>query len=38
MPLDLLVPDLLPPPDAPAAMRDARLPALEKWLGRADRG
>lgn len=36
MPLDLLVPDLLPPPDAPAAMRAARLPALEKWLGRAD--
>lgn len=36
MPLDLLVPDLLAPPDAPAAMREARLPALEKWLARAD--
>jgi hypothetical protein len=37
MPLDLLVPDLLPPPDAPAALRDARLRALERWLARADR-
>ncbi len=36
MPLDLLVPDLLPPPDAPPAMREARLRALEKWLARAD--
>ena len=36
MPLDLLVPDLLPPPDAPAAMREARLRAVEKWLARAD--
>ena len=36
MPLDLLVPDLLPPPDAPAAMREARLRALERWLVRAD--
>jgi hypothetical protein len=36
MPLDLLVPDLLLPPDAPAAMRELRLPALEKWLVRAD--
>lgn len=36
MPLTLLVPDLLPPPDAPAAMREARLPALEKALARAD--
>lgn len=36
MPLDLLVPDLLPPPDAPAALREARLRALERWLGRAD--
>ncbi|HXZ47414.1 MAG TPA: hypothetical protein VEG27_00260 [Usitatibacter sp.] len=36
MPLDLLVPDLLAPPDAPAAMRDLRLPGLEKWLARAD--
>jgi hypothetical protein len=31
MPLDLLVPDLLPaPPESP------RLPSLEKWLARAD--
>lgn len=36
MPLDLLVPDLLAPPDAPAAMRELRLAALEKWLARAD--
>src|SRR6185312_16688062 len=36
MPLDLLVPDLLPPPDAPAAMREARVRALERWLVRAD--
>jgi hypothetical protein len=36
MPLDVLVPDLLPPPDAPAGLRAARLPALEKWLARAD--
>ena len=36
MPLDLLVSDLLLPPDAPAAMRALRLPALEKWLARAD--
>ena len=36
MPLDLLVPDLLLPPDAPPALRAARLPALEKWLARAD--
>ncbi len=36
MPLDLLVPDLLLPPDASAMMRALRLPALEKWLARAD--
>ena len=36
MPLDLLVPDLLLPRDAPAAMRALRLPQLEKWLARAD--
>lgn len=36
MPLDLLVPDLLAPRDAPAAMRELRLPALERWLARAD--
>lgn len=32
----LLVPDLLLPPDALGAMRGLRLPALEKWLARAD--
>lgn len=36
MPLDLLIPDLLPPHDAPAALRALRLPALEKWLARSD--
>ena len=36
MPLTLLVPDLLPPADAPAPMRALRLPQLEKWLARAD--
>ena len=36
MPLDLLVPDLLLPTDAPATMRELRLPALERWLARAD--
>lgn len=36
MPLDLIVPDLLPGAGAPAAMRALRLPALEKWLARAD--
>jgi hypothetical protein len=36
MPLDLLVPDLLLPPDASATLRALRLPALEKWLARAD--
>jgi hypothetical protein len=35
MPLDLLVPDLLLPPDAPAPLRLLRLPELEKWLARA---
>ena len=34
MPLDLLVPDLLLPEDAPARMREARLPHAEKWLAR----
>ncbi len=33
--LDLLVPGLLPPADAPEAMRTARFPALERWLARA---
>ena len=36
MPLDLLVPDLVAPPDAPAAMRGTRMRALERWLGRAE--
>jgi hypothetical protein len=36
MSLDLLVPDLLLPPDAPAELRALRLPALERWLARAD--
>jgi hypothetical protein len=36
MPLDLLVPDLLLPPDAPAPLRALRLRGLEKWLARAD--
>src|SRR5258706_10329672 len=36
MPLDVLVPGLLPPLDAPPEMRSLRLPALEKWLARAD--
>jgi hypothetical protein len=36
MPLDLLVPDLLLAPDAPAALRETRLRMLEKWLARAD--
>jgi hypothetical protein len=36
MPLDLLVADLLLPPDAPTALRATRLPHLEKWLARAD--
>jgi hypothetical protein len=36
MPLDLLVPDLLAPADAPKGLRDLRLPGLEKWLARAD--
>jgi hypothetical protein len=36
MPLTLFVPDLLPPADAPAAMRELRLPRLEAWLARAE--
>jgi hypothetical protein len=36
MPLDLLVPDLLLPSDAPAPLRATRMPALEKWLARAN--
>ena len=34
VPLDLLVPDLLA--DDPSALADLRLPALERWLARAD--
>ncbi len=36
MPLDLLVPDLLLPSDAPSTLRAARLASLEKWLARSD--
>ena len=36
MPLDLLVPDLLLPIGAPPELRALRLPAIEKWLARAD--
>jgi len=34
MPLDLVVPDLLLPADAPEALRAWRVPALESWLAR----
>jgi hypothetical protein len=37
MPLDLLVPRLLPPADAPPEMTGVRLPALERWLAAAER-
>ena len=37
MPLDLLVPDLLSLGDDPSALADMRMPALERWLARADR-
>jgi hypothetical protein len=36
MPLDLIVPDLLSPADAPEAMRALRLPWTERWVARAD--
>lgn len=36
MALTLLVPDLLPPADAPEALCATRLPELERWLARAD--
>jgi hypothetical protein len=36
MPLDLVIPDLLLPVDAPEALRTIRLPALERWLARGD--
>ncbi|HXF77504.1 MAG TPA: hypothetical protein VN598_01465 [Usitatibacter sp.] len=35
MPLDLIIPDLLLPDDAPEALRNARLAHAEKWLARA---
>ena len=35
MPLDLLIPGLLPGADAPAALREARLPLAERWLAAA---
>jgi len=36
MPLDLVVPDLLLPREAPAAMRELRLPWAERWVARGD--
>ena len=36
MPLDVLVPGLIPPQDAPPEVRTLRLPSLEKWLARAE--
>lgn len=36
MTLDLVVPDLLLARDAPESMRNLRLPALERWVARAD--
>jgi hypothetical protein len=36
MPLDLFVPGLIAPSDATAAMRELRLPAVERWLARAE--
>jgi hypothetical protein len=36
MPLDVLVPGLIPPIDAPPEMRGLRPPFLEKWLARSD--
>jgi hypothetical protein len=38
VPLDVVVPDLLLPAEAPAALRAVRMPALERWIARADRG
>ena len=35
MPLDLVIPDLLLPQDAPAALRESRLAHAERWLARA---
>ena len=36
MPLDLVIPHLLLPPDAPPRLRAARFPWIERWLARAD--
>jgi hypothetical protein len=36
MPLDLVIPDLLPPADGPPRLRAIRLPSLERWLVRSD--
>ena len=36
MPLDLLIPDLLSPVDAPPPFRALRMPLLEKWLASAE--
>ncbi len=36
MPLDVLIPHLLLPEGAPPELRGVRLPALERWLARAD--
>jgi len=36
MPLDVLIPGLIPPIEAPAEMRGLRPPAVEKWLARGD--
>jgi hypothetical protein len=36
MPLDLLVPDLLLPADAPPAMSGLRLPWVERWVARGE--
>jgi hypothetical protein len=36
MPLDLLVPDLLSPPDALSASPSPRFRSVERWLARAD--
>src|SRR4051812_20355146 len=36
--LDLLIPDLIVPADAPAALCEARLPHLERWLVRGELG
>jgi hypothetical protein len=36
MPLDIVIPHLLLPPDAPEKLRALRLPGAERWLARAD--